>query len=142
MNPIDIIVVGAGDRGNVYAEYAIAHPDRVRVVGVAEPREYYRKKMAEEHAIDQENVYEDWKEIVTRERFADAAIVSTPDALHVEPAVAFANKGYHILLEKPMAPDIEGCKRITKAVVENDMILSVGHCTAVHQIHTEIEGTP
>jgi predicted dehydrogenase len=26
-----------------------------------------------------------------------------------------------------MAPDIEGCKRITKAVVENDVILSVGH---------------
>jgi predicted dehydrogenase len=127
MNPIEIIIIGAGDRGNVYAEYALAHPDRVQVVGVAEPREYYRNKMAQEHAIVPENIYEDWKDIVERERFADAAIVATPDAVHVEPVIALANKGYHILLEKPMAPDVEGCTRIYNAVMENDVILSVGH---------------
>ncbi|MHA1909274.1 MAG: Gfo/Idh/MocA family protein [Candidatus Thorarchaeota archaeon] len=127
MNPIDIIIVGAGDRGNVYAEFAIAHPERARIVGIAEPREYYRDKMAQDHTIAPENVFNDWKEIVVRERFADAAIVTTPDALHVEPAIALAKKGYHILLEKPMAPDEEGCRKITKAVLDNDVILSVGH---------------
>jgi predicted dehydrogenase len=103
MSPVEIIIVGAGDRGNVYAEFALAHPDKARIVGIAEPREHYRRKMAREHNINPEMVFDDWKDIVTKNRFADAAVVATPDALHVEPTVALANKGYHILLEKPMA---------------------------------------
>jgi predicted dehydrogenase len=127
MSPVEIIIVGAGDRGNVYAEFALAHPDKARIVGIAEPREHYRRKMTREHNINPEMVFDDWKDIVTKNRFADAAVVATPDALHVEPTVALANKGYHILLEKPMAPDEEGCRKITKVVMENNVILSVGH---------------
>ncbi len=127
MNPVEIIIVGAGDRGNVYAEFAKAHPDKVHVVGVAEPRTYYREKMANEHTIPPEFVFKDWKEIVQKSRFADAVIIATPDSIHIDPAVAFAKKGYHILLEKPMAPNEEGCREITKAVIDSGVILSVGH---------------
>ena len=42
-------------------------------------------------------------------------IVATPDALHAEPAIAFANLGYHILLEKPMAPNAADCRQIAAA---------------------------
>uniref|UniRef100_A0A4W3HG43 Gfo/Idh/MocA-like oxidoreductase N-terminal domain-containing protein n=1 Tax=Callorhinchus milii TaxID=7868 RepID=A0A4W3HG43_CALMI len=48
-------------------------------------------------------VMADWMEEAARERFADAMIITTPDRLHKELAVAFAGKGYHVLLEKPMA---------------------------------------
>ena len=42
MAPITLIIIGAGSRGASYAEYASAHPEQARVVGVAEPREFYR----------------------------------------------------------------------------------------------------
>jgi predicted dehydrogenase len=35
--------------------------------------------------------------------------------------------GYHILLEKPMAPDIAGCRRVVDAVKRNDVLFSVCH---------------
>lgn len=44
-------------------------------------------------------------------RFADAVLICTQDRMHAEPAEAFAGLGYHILLEKPMAPDEAACRR-------------------------------
>lgn len=127
MKPVDLIVTGAGDRGFVYASYAKEHPDRARVVGVAEPRDYYREKMAKDYNIQEENVFTDWKDMAKKPRFADAVIITTQDYLHKEPAIAFAKRGYHILLEKPMAPDEKGCREITKTVLSKKIIFAVGH---------------
>ena len=38
------------------------------------------------------------------------------DAMHEIPAIRSAELGYHILLEKPMAPTEEACRRIVDAV--------------------------
>ncbi|QBD80565.1 Gfo/Idh/MocA family oxidoreductase [Ktedonosporobacter rubrisoli] len=127
MKPVDLLIVGAGSRGNIYASYATEHPDLARVVGVAEPREFFRTQMAEKHGCAASNVVEDWRELIARPRLADAVVIATPDALHLEPALAFANKGYDILLEKPLAPDVESCRRIVEAAVANKVIFAVGH---------------
>ncbi|TFG30011.1 Gfo/Idh/MocA family oxidoreductase [Candidatus Thorarchaeota archaeon] len=127
MKSIEIIVAGAGDRGSVYASYAKEHPERAKIVGVAEPRDYYREKMAAEYNILPENVFTDWKDIAKRPKFADAVIISTQDRLHKDPAIAFAKKGYHILLEKPMATDEKSCREITKTVLSKKVLFAVGH---------------
>jgi predicted dehydrogenase len=33
------VLIGAGDRGAIYAAYALRHPEKLRIVGLAEPRE-------------------------------------------------------------------------------------------------------
>lgn len=127
MKPVELIVAGAGDRGFVYASYAREHPDRAQIVGVAEPREFYREKMAQEYHIPEENVFKDWKDMAKRDRFADAVVITMQDKLHRDPAIAFAKKGYHILLEKPMAPDEKSCRDIVKAVTGKSVIFAVAH---------------
>lgn len=125
--PKTVLVIGAGGRGTGYASYALSYPEQLRIVGVAEPRDYYRNHLAEIHNIPKENIYLDWSELVSRERFADAVIIATPDALHEEPAIAFANQGYHMLLEKPMAPTAEACRRIIEVVKGNSILFAVCH---------------
>lgn len=127
MQPVKLLIVGAGSRGSRYGEYALEHPDLAQVVGVAEPREYFRTRLLEQHGIAPENAVEDWRELLERPRFADAVIIAVQDALHLEPAVAFAEKGYDILLEKPMAPDPESCRRIVDAAVAQGNIFAVCH---------------
>eukprot|EP00112_Aurelia_sp_Birch-Aquarium-sp1_P003284 Seg1365.2 transcript_id=Seg1365.2/GoldUCD/mRNA.D3Y31 product="Mothers against decapentaplegic 4" protein_id=Seg1365.2/GoldUCD/D3Y31 len=63
----------------------------------------------------------------SRDKFADAVVIATLDHMHREPAIAFANKGYHILLEKPMAPTLADCEEIVEACKRNKIILAVGH---------------
>lgn len=124
---VTMIVVGAGDRGMSHAGYALQHPEEAQVVGVAEPRDYQRTQLAKAHGIADENVFTDWHAMAARERFADAVLICTSDAMHVEPALAFAAKGYHIMLEKPLAPTPEGCRTIIEAVKQHGVMLSVGH---------------
>ncbi|MFW9834994.1 MAG: Gfo/Idh/MocA family protein [Candidatus Thorarchaeota archaeon] len=127
MTPVELIIAGAGDRGSVYASYAKTHPKRAKVIGVAEPRDFYRERMMSEHNIPEENVFTDWKDMAKKQKFADAVIIATQDHMHKDPAITFAKKKYHILLEKPMAPDEKSCRAITKAVLSNDIIFALGH---------------
>ena len=125
--PITAIVVGAGGRGMTYAQFSQEHPDRLQIIGVAEPREWNREHVANTYHIPAENVFTDWRDLAARPRFADAVIIATQDAMHVEPAVAFAKLGYAILLEKPMAPDEADCHHIIQAVKENNILFAVCH---------------
>ena len=43
------------------------------------------------------------------------------------PAVAFAQLGYHVLLEKPMAVTESDCREITEACQSNGVYLAVCH---------------
>lgn len=127
MKQVSVLVVGAGSRGSHYASFAEAYPDRARVVGVAEPRGPYRERLVRTHGISPENAATDWHELAERPRFADAVIIATPDKAHAAPAVAFANKGYHMLLEKPMAPNEADCRRIVETVLSNQVLFAVCH---------------
>ncbi|MEE4331850.1 MAG: Gfo/Idh/MocA family oxidoreductase, partial [Wenzhouxiangella sp.] len=127
MNPVKLIVIGAGSRGSTYATFAEAHPERAQIVGVAEPRAPYRERLAARHAIPADNVYADWRQVAARARFADAVIIATQDQMHTEPALAFAELGYHILLEKPMAPTAAECRQIVDAVKRADILFGVCH---------------
>ena len=127
MDPVRLIVVGAGSRGAVYAAWAREHPEAARVVAVAEPRDELRARLVREHAGTIEHAVADWRALVELPRFADAVIIATPDALHAEPATAFAARGHHLLLEKPMAPTADDCRRIVAAVEQAGVILAVCH---------------
>lgn len=127
MRPVTYLIAGAGDRGHVYAGCAKAIPDEAQVVGVAEPRDLQRSRMAEAHGIPSSQVFSCWREAAAVPRFADAVVISTQDQMHAEPAVAFADLGYQVLLEKPMAICLDDCEAIVTAVKRNGTIFGVGH---------------
>jgi predicted dehydrogenase len=127
VEPVKLLIIGGGNRGALYAGYASTFPHRAKVVGVAEPREYYRRELQKSHNIPPENVSPSYHEFLERERFADAVVICTPDQLHYEPAIAFTKKGYHILLEKPMATTPQECREIVRVAEENKVIFSVCH---------------
>jgi predicted dehydrogenase len=128
MKPVRVLVIGAGSRGAGYSRYIDRHGDDAVVVGVAESDKFRRNRIAEMFSLPDENVWDDWTGAAARPRFADAAIIATPDAMHTAPAIALAGMGYHILLEKPMAPTESDCRRIIQAVEDRgDVLFAVCH---------------
>lgn len=127
MKKISFIVIGAGNRGAKYSRYAISNPDKMEIVGVAEPVKARRESMRDQFHIPEENCFSDWSEILSRPKMADAAIISTQDQMHYEPAMRAIELGYHLLLEKPMSHRPEECVAIAKAAAEKGVYVIVGH---------------
>lgn len=125
--PISIIIIGAGSRGFAYANIARKLPDLVKVVGVAEPRDFHRGKMVAEHGIAPEMTFHLWQELARQPKLADAVAICVQDALHEECMLAMAKLGYNIMLEKPMAPTAAACRRIYNAAIKNGKIFAVCH---------------
>lgn len=125
--PLTLAVAGAGARGAAYAELAARRPDSCTIVAVAEPRERARLAFTERHGLDQDAVFESWRDLADQPRLADAVAVAVLDEQHVEAALAFIERGYDLLLEKPMATTEEGCRRITEAAERAGVAVQVCH---------------
>ncbi|OLF11100.1 oxidoreductase [Actinophytocola xinjiangensis] len=125
--PVTYAVVGAGDRGTGYANWIAGHPERARVVAVAEPRDLQRTELARRHDIPPERAFRSWQELAAAPRLADAAIVATQDSDHVGPAITLADNGYHLVVEKPLAPTEQECAELVRAVVDAGVLFAVCH---------------
>jgi len=55
----------------------------------------------------------------------DAVSIATPDGAHVAPALAAANAGAHMLIEKPLATSVDDCRQIIDAARANDVRVMV-----------------
>jgi predicted dehydrogenase len=127
MKQVTLVIVGAGKRGEAYAEYAKKHPDELKIASVAEPRGILRERMAAEYGIPRELCFDCFESLARAGRIADAVAICTQDRLHLQPVEALAPKGYAILLEKPMSPDPEECEKIIGCVKAHGNLFAVCH---------------
>ena len=112
---VSAVIVGAGERGaNAYGP-RIHRRGVGRVVGLAELDDGRRRAAAARFAVAPDACFRTWDELFARPRMADVAVVATGDTQHVEPTLLALAAGYHVLLEKPMALDDDGCRRIVEA---------------------------
>jgi len=95
---VKLVIIGAGQRGSNYAEYAIEHPELcqasppppvaspllawpphiccvAQVVALAEPREARRREMAKRHGVPDELAFESWEQFKTLPKLADAVVL-------------------------------------------------------------------
>ncbi|KAJ3292949.1 hypothetical protein HDU79_000858 [Rhizoclosmatium sp. JEL0117] len=124
-NPVTVLVVGAGQRGNIYASFCLTHPSLATVVAVCESNAKRQSNFALRHKIDAKNVLSDYKQIT--KGLAQCAVVSTLDQSHADIVVHLASLGYHILCEKPMAVSLEDCEVMRQAVLKAGVLFACGH---------------
>lgn len=125
--PVTAIVCGAGNRGNVYGGYALTYPDKLDIVGVAEPIPVRNERYTQKHSIKEENRFTTWEDVFKRPKFADAIIITTPDNLHYGPCMKALSMGYDVLLEKPISPSEKECRDILALSKKTGRIVAVCH---------------
>src|SRR4029453_11982190 len=124
--PVSIAVVGAGNRGQMYADLAAAD-GRAQVVAVRDPHWARREELAERHTFSPDRRFGGWEALVGGPRIPDMVVVATQDRFHYEPAVALLDRGYHLLLEKPIATTPEQCDDIVEAAEGAGALFAVCH---------------
>jgi predicted dehydrogenase len=69
----------------------------------------------------------------------DAAIVAVPTTAHEAVALALIDAGIDVLVEKPIAPDLEAADRLVAAAERHGRILQVGHLERFNPAVIELE---
>ncbi|MBI4242820.1 MAG: Gfo/Idh/MocA family oxidoreductase [Planctomycetes bacterium] len=72
---------------------------------------------------DYRDIFEDGVDIVT---------VALPHYLHFEVTMTAIKRGCHVLLEKPVALNLDECRKIIKAAKENNVKVMTANCTYMY----------
>ena len=137
--PVSIVAIGAGNRTNKYLEYVKQHSDKVKLVGVVELNDIRRKHVADCFSLDASQCFVDYRDFFQHPVEADAVMICTPENMHFEPTMQAIERGYHILLEKPIAQTLEECMLIAQAARKHDVLVSVCHVLRYHPYFMKIK---
>ena len=105
-----IAIFGYGQRGAIYASYAVAHPQEFKLVAIIENNQ--ARIMEAKRNCKGVPVFERYEDFLKMRYTVDLVVICTQDAQHREHAVAMMNAGYDLLLEKPIANNPEDCLSI------------------------------
>jgi len=117
---VKVAVVGVGHLGRHHARIfaEMAGVDLTAVADIDGAR-------AEQVAADRHTrALGDWRELLGA---VDAVTIATPTDQHLEIAVAFLDRGVHVLIEKPITPTTSDADRLLRLARERGVTLAVGH---------------
>lgn len=121
-----LALIGAGQRGMIYAEYACCKKN-VEITAVVEPHEGRGTIAAEKFGIAKANCFSRVEDFFAKGKLCDAVILATMDKDHFGHAMAALDCGYDILLEKPISPDPRECMLIGQKAKELGRKITVCH---------------
>ena len=137
--PVTIVAIGAGNRTNKYLEYAVRHPERLKLVGVVELNPLRRRTVAEKFGLGAAQCFENYDRFFENPVPADAVLIATPENMHFEPCMKAIEAGYNVLLEKPIAQTLPECVRIAEAARRKGVIVGVCHVLRYHPYFIKIK---
>ena len=138
---LNVAAIGSGGKGQVDIDGCESQnivalcdvdPDN-SANGVTKSRKYYPNA----------NFYEDFREMLDKEKDLDAVTVSTPDHTHAIIASNAMKKGLHVYVQKPLTHNIQEARILTKLAKENKVVTQMGNqggsCSGVSKIQEWID---
>jgi predicted dehydrogenase len=118
--PLKVGVAGTGSLGFHHARILRDLPE-TRMQGFFELRPHRAREVAGELAVEARDSLEDLLDTI------DALVVAVPTSSHEAVAEAALERGIHVLVEKPMAPDLAAADRILAAAEGSGAVVQIGH---------------
>ncbi|MEG1447311.1 MAG: Gfo/Idh/MocA family oxidoreductase [Ruthenibacterium sp.] len=125
---VTMVIAGLGERGkNIYANYAIEHPEEIEVVGIADASADRLAGAQKALNLPDACCFSSAEELFAQPKMAMAAAICTQDRQHVAHAKLALTQKYHLLLEKPVAVDIAGCFEVLHMAAAQKCNVTVCH---------------
>ncbi len=117
-------LIGCGDIARKRVAPALRDSALCELIGVSRARSELAESFAREFGA--RRWCADWQDFLMDYEI-DAIYVATPVHLHAEQTIAAAERGKHVLCEKPMALNVAECDRMIAACRSNDVKLGVAY---------------
>jgi myo-inositol 2-dehydrogenase / D-chiro-inositol 1-dehydrogenase len=126
---IGLAIIGGGRIGAFRGAIAGLHP-QVGWIGIAEIRPERARVVGEQIGAD--FVTEDFHELLARPE-VNAVIVCTDEHLHAEPVLAALERNVPMLIEKPLAMDVDESARILAGIERDGIDAVIGYTQRFRQ---------
>jgi len=138
--PITVALLGAGSRGELNLAMLVKqHSDKIKFAAVAEPHDGRRERFVKEYGVDPAHAFRDWRELAQKPMLADAVINTLPCRMHFDSASAMIERGYHMLLEKPMSLEPWQCVNLVDKAKSKGLVLGVSVQNRFNPIYQRIK---
>lgn len=138
--PIKVAIAGLGNRGrDNYGKIGMLYPDKMEIVAAADIDPKKVALAAEEFRLPKEACFSSAEEMLAEEKLADVMVIATQDRQHVGHAIAALEKGYHLLLEKPVSPEVEECQMLAEAAKRCGRKVVVCHVLRYTPIYQKVK---
>jgi len=114
-------VIGAGAMGINHVR-VLSQNRHVNLVGVADAKQEALDAVKERYNVP---VYTRFDELLKQD--LDAVVIAVPTSLHKDMALPVINSKRHVLIEKPIAKNLDEAQQIVDASEKNKVKLMVGH---------------
>jgi predicted dehydrogenase len=81
-------------------------------------------------------VYQDWRELLDKEKNLNSANISTPDHMHASITMRAMQQGLHVYTQKPLTQTIYEARQLTRVAQDKKLVSQMGiqiHSHAVHR---------
>ena len=112
MTSLGIGIIGAGKHGLRYIRHLTEDVKGASLVALSRRDRGEGEPLAAAHGCA---FYDDWRALIEDPR-VEAIVTAVPVALNLPIAEAACRAGKHLLIEKPLAPNVEAARRIAIAV--------------------------
>jgi predicted dehydrogenase len=134
VSEINVAILGSGTQGQVLLDSMLKIPG-LRFRAVCDIWKEYNQKRAvrilKKYKFDV-NGYEDYREMLDKEKDLDAVIIATPDFWHAPHTVACLEAGLDVYCEKEMSNTLEGARSMVLAARKSGKLLQIGHQRRSH----------
>ena len=130
---IGIGMIGTGSISDHHATGYMKN-EKCRIVAVADLRESVAEEKRQKFGAQRS--YSDYRDLL-RDEDVDAVDICLPNFLHAPAAIAAAETGKHVLVEKPMAITVKECDEMISAAKKHGVKLTVGHNQVFYPPHQE-----
>ena len=120
--PMKVGLIGTGGISNRHMIPYLERPERVQLTAVCDIVEPLAQEYAKKAGVDE--IYLDFEEMLQKADI-DAVDICTGHSSHAPLAIAAANAGKHVIVEKAMAHTLQGCKDMIEAADNTGVTLMV-----------------
>ena len=121
------VVVGYGNRGQVYADYSLDCPDELGIAAIVDPNEFKLKEAQKRYGLSDDRLFTNFADFVKSGVACDFVINATMDQYHYETAMQILAAKYDMLMEKPIVPNEQQLMAIKNLAEENGCKVFVCH---------------
>ena len=94
-----------------------------------------------QEAFPEVHVYQDWRELLDKEKELNSVNVSTPDHMHGPITMRALEQGLHVYTQKPLTQTIYEARQLTRTAAEKKRITQMGIQIHSHGVHRTVAAT-